>query len=95
MVTLFVGDRAVAELPEDVFAAGETVEVRTADGRRLARLVPDSAAMAGQQSQSDGPWDDSAPCPWHPDWTWEELERRNGDGEGKPLAEILARLQAG
>lgn len=88
-MTLFIGDRPVAELPEDVFAQEAAIELRAADGRKLVRLI---AEPVKSNPWADGPWDENALVPWQPGWTAEDLERHSGGGEGKPLAEIWAKL---
>jgi hypothetical protein len=83
MVALYVRGQKVGTLAEaerlipQLAAQREVVEFRDESGKRIGQFTPDSQPL----------------CPWEPDLTREEIDRRC-TRTGKPLSEILKRLGA-
>jgi hypothetical protein len=86
MVVLYVRGARVGTLDQDpqlltrLVESGEPVEFRTDTGKNLGKFVPEANGV-------------EPICPWEPDLTREEIERRCRQ-PGKPLSEILKRLGA-
>lgn len=84
MVMLYVGGKPVGTLNENpdllqrLVEAGETVEFRTEAGRGLGRFVPGREPI----------------CPWEPDLTPQELDRRAAEPGGMTLAEFWKKMGA-
>lgn len=84
MVELFVGGNQVGTL-----ADAETLIPKFAAQRVAVEFRDDAGAKLGTFTPVAEPI-----CPWEPDLTQEELDRRAAEPLGKPLAEILERLGA-
>jgi hypothetical protein len=83
MVMLYVGGKPVGNLNEnpdvlrELVEAGQVVEFRTEGGKELGSYLPKAEPL----------------CPWEPDLTREEIDRRCRQ-PGRPLSQILERLGA-
>lgn len=84
MVVLYVRGQSVGPLDDNIdvlkrlVETGETVEFRTDGGKELGAFRPTAEPI----------------CPWEPDLTHEELDRRVRAGGGRSLKDILKRLGA-
>jgi hypothetical protein len=84
MVVLYVAGKQVGTLNDNtdllqkLVEAGETVEFRTDGGKQLGSYRPKAEPI----------------CPWEPDLTKEEIDRRVRESKRSSLDEILKRLGA-
>jgi hypothetical protein len=84
MVMLYVAGKQVGPVNENtdllqrLVEAGETVEFRTDGGKELGQYRPNKERL----------------CPWEPDLTKEEIDRRVRESKRASLDEILKRLGA-
>lgn len=84
MVVLYVAGRQVGTLDENpdllrkLVEAGETVEFRTDGGKELGAYLPKKGPI----------------CPWEPELTKEEIDRRVRESKRSNLDDILKRLGA-
>lgn len=84
MVVLYVAGKQVGTLDENpdllrrLVEAGETVEFRTDSGKELGAFRPKKEPI----------------CPWEPELTREEIDRRCRESNRSNLDDILKRLGA-
>lgn len=82
MVMLFVSGKPVGSLDENadmlrrLVEAGETVEFRTESGKQLGAFHPSQQPI----------------CPWEPNLTHEELDRRAAEPGGMKLADFWQKM---
>lgn len=87
MVVLYVRGNRVGTVEQDpqllarLIESGEPVEFRTDTGKNLGMVVRDGGRA--------GPI-----CPWEPDLTREEIDRRCRESKRSSLSDILKRLGA-
>jgi hypothetical protein len=87
MVVLYVRGARVGTVEQDaqllarLIESGEPVEFRTDTGRNLGKVVHEANGA-------------EPPCPWEPDLTREEVDRRVRESKRSSLGDILKRLGA-
>jgi hypothetical protein len=82
MVMLYVAGKPVGTWAEaekllpEILARGEELEFRDETGATLRKYTAAPEPI----------------CPWHPEWTRDDIDRMHAEGGGIPLAEFWKRM---